>query len=244
MLTIACVLKSGGDYNAEYVMNLAAGVGRNLPQSKSYQFVCMTDLGIDEVQPLQRAGINVYLLVYDLPGWWSKMELFRLAGPVLYFDLDTVILGDIFPLVDNIQRTPRLMLMLRGFRGNNWASGIMGWHGDYRWVLMDFLALTSGRQFDKRLKMTVGKREYRGDQNWLAELLPTGNTPIIAAQDIQPGIMSYKREVRMLSPARCGPIPEDCQILCFHGKPRPHDVPRIAEIWRCGHEPVLGVEAS
>ncbi len=238
MFTIACVLKTGGDYDAEYVLNLAAGVRRHL--SQSLHFVCMTDLSLYEAQPLRNAGINIYPLMQDLPGWWSKLEVFKLRGDVLYFDLDTLILGDISPLADAVQQVRSNLIMLRGFRRGNWASGIMGWSGDWRWVLTDYLTWTSERRFDKRLKMTVKDKEYKGDQDWLDRLVRYTNISTIAAQDMQPGIMSYKNHVQ-----REGVIPDDCRVLCFHGRPRPHHAPEwIAELWRCGRDVAHGAVPS
>ena len=85
MITIATVLRSGGDYRPEHVRALADMCGRFAP---AHRFVVLTDqcyaFAEDEeieARPLKR----------DWPGWWAKMELFALPGPVLFFDLDTVI---------------------------------------------------------------------------------------------------------------------------------------------------------
>ena len=50
---IACVLKSGGDF---------------LPAE---EFICLTDLDLD---------CQTLALDHDWPGWWSKIELFRLPS--------------------------------------------------------------------------------------------------------------------------------------------------------------------
>nr|WP_145924153.1 hypothetical protein [Halomonas elongata] len=40
-------------------------------------------------------------LAHGWPGWWSKLELFRPhGGDLLYLDLDTVVRGDLQPLID------------------------------------------------------------------------------------------------------------------------------------------------
>jgi len=95
-LTVACVLWQGDfrgrTYSPEWVHRLRAMVARNLPTP--HEFVCLSNVPID--------GINVIPLQSDLPGWWSKLELFRhdLGKRVLYLDLDTLIVGDLSPLVE------------------------------------------------------------------------------------------------------------------------------------------------
>lgn len=84
-LTIACVLRSGGVYDAEWVAKLQRGVARHM--TLPHRFVCLSDVDV----PCERIP-----LVTDWPGWWSKIELFRKGlfdGPVLYTDLDSVITG-------------------------------------------------------------------------------------------------------------------------------------------------------
>ena len=94
-LTVLCVL-NGTKYDASYVAKLRAMVGRHL--KVTHRFLCISDrtLGIPGVEEL----------VTELKGystaWWAKMMLFapevRGDGPAIYFDLDTVICGDLSPL--------------------------------------------------------------------------------------------------------------------------------------------------
>lgn len=85
ILTVACVYRSGSRlYSARYVEVLRDMVARHL--TVPYQFVCLSD---DPGVPCNRIP-----LITDWPGFYSKLELFRpglFSGPVLYFDLDTVI---------------------------------------------------------------------------------------------------------------------------------------------------------
>ena len=70
---IACVFRAGGDYTLDHV-----------------------DLLKKQVPGLVCFGVDIPFL-YDWPGWWGKMELFRpdIEKDILFFDLDTVITGDI-----------------------------------------------------------------------------------------------------------------------------------------------------
>lgn len=83
---VACVLKSGGDYDAEYVTRLRDGFQRHLPIA--HRFICFSDVDV----PCERVP-----LTRGWPGWWSKFEVFApdLEGDILLADLDTVVVGDV-----------------------------------------------------------------------------------------------------------------------------------------------------
>lgn len=81
--------------------------------------MCLSDVDV----PCERVP-----LITELPGWYAKLELFHMTGPVLYFDLDTVITGDL----SEIASYPHQFTMLRDFTHPEYpASGVMAWHGDY-----------------------------------------------------------------------------------------------------------------
>lgn len=88
ILTVASVYRSGGRlYSPRYVEHLRRMVTRHL--SIPHRFVCLSDVEV----PCERIP-----LVTDWRGYQSKIELYRpglFNGPVLYFDLDTVIHGSI-----------------------------------------------------------------------------------------------------------------------------------------------------
>jgi len=218
VITIACVLRSGGDYNGEYVDRLVDGIRAGLV-GIDHRIVCLTDA---EDWVSYNAGVIYQPLKHKWPGWWSKIEVFGIEPPVLYFDLDTVIVGSIAPLVDWIVNKCQGLMVLRGFYKNDRCSGIMGWRDSMGWVVCNFLRHCSPHaQFFKRplgFEMQVRGNRFRGDQDWLNHLTQAAGTPITYAQDIFNGIYSYKVHV-----AASG-VPEDAKIICFHGKPRPHEV--------------------
>ena len=210
MLTVACVLRSGGDFDVRYVNRLAKGVHEHLPIQ--HRFVCLTDHP-REMLP----GIETVALEHGWPGWWSKMELFRLPGPVLYFDLDTVIVGDLSTLARSV--TGDLFAMLSDFyRPNLLSSGVLAWGGDETAIFGAFQLSARGRWNGARL--TCGSVRYRGDQEWLREYLKCyPDKKVTTVQSIEPGVVSYKVRVRPM-----GEIPEGAKVVCFHGQPRPHEV--------------------
>ena len=94
-LIVACV-RTGDAYEFHYVTKLISMVARHMPVP--YQFVCLTD------QPQRCDGASfIDVREIGLPGWWAKCILFeptwRGRSQIIYIDLDTVIVGDLSPLV-------------------------------------------------------------------------------------------------------------------------------------------------
>jgi hypothetical protein len=200
MLTVATVLKSGGIYDPLWVERLRRGVAQNLPGA--HRFVCLSDVDV----PCERIPLE-----HGWPGWWSKIELFRLPGPVLYFDLDTVIVGNLVDIA-----TAAILadfVMLRDFYDSrHLQSSVMAWCGDkVAGIYEQFLPNPETLMAKQRARM--------GDQAYIEEWW--GRTPVLKWQDGVPGqIVSYKVHCR-----NGGGIPEDARVICLHGYPKFLDMP-------------------
>ena len=201
--TIACVLRSGGRYTAEWVHRLKRGIERHA--SEPHRFVCLSDIEVP--------GAEVIPLREGWPGWWSKIELFRpglLTGPTLYLDLDVVVVGDVAPLLSACSSFT--MVHERG-ESDYFNSSAMAWNGDMGWVFEAFRA-------DAARHMERFRRHPRiGDQAFVSDLLVgEGRAPRTFRQLLgYDAIVSYKRD-------RCetAPPPRAC-IVNFHGRPKPVD---------------------
>lgn len=193
MLTVACVLKKGGDYNAEYVKILLKSVLRH--SHEDIECICLTDT----------YATNAVTLQNNWSGWWSKIELFKIPGPVVYFDLDTVIINDLTPIYDLVRdEKEKRIWMLKPFGMHEiMASGIMAWSGDWSELHDTFDYKTHSFQF-------------RGDQDYLSDKL-IGEKNVEFIQTKVSGIYSYKYHCRTA-------LPNDARIVCFHGRPRPVNV--------------------
>jgi len=199
----------------EDVEALERGVLRSLPLE--HRFLILTDVPKEIDRGVFMGDYQVQDLPHRWPGWWSKIDLFNLEGPVLYFDLDTIVLGDIAQLARAVEALPSgRMMMLRGFYRQDRCSGILGWTGNWRWLVDDFLAAELIPS-SARPGWTVKDRGGRchGDQEWIAARM----TDVVFAQDLAPGIVSYKVDVRP-----SGALPKGTTIVCFHGQPKPRDV--------------------
>lgn len=191
-VTVACVLRSGGDFDPKWVRALKRGVEMYL--EGDYRFVCLSDAHFD--------GCTTYLLAHDWPGWWSKIELWRpdlFEGPVLYMDLDTLPVGD---LSDLASYRGDLAVLSDLFQPAKLASGVMAWTpGPHTERIYEaFREDPEGIMQTHPHRMDIWLRKVMGQPDRLQDLYPDQ-------------IVSLKRE------GKDGP-PEGCRLVCGHGKPR------------------------
>lgn len=183
---ILTVFRPGGDYQPEHVTRLERQCARHAP---GVPFLCLQG----------------DLLPNDWPGWWSKMHLFQHAGPILYFDLDTMIAGDLSPLLRAAETHD--FIALRDPM-SKFGSGVMAWRGDMTHVYDRFAADPA------RHMRRCTTRALWGDQGFLAET----ETPDAKWQDLLPGqVVSWKQDCKQ-------GVPKDARVVYFHGTPRPWDV--------------------
>lgn len=195
MLTVACVLKSGGDFAEDDVAYLHGGINRHL--KGPVNLVCLSDMN---------PGSSKMDLLNRWPGWWSKMELFRLDPPVLYFDLDTVITGDLADIAQQAMK-PELTVLKNFYDDVSIGSGMMGWNIDLSHLYTLFSA---------NPQKWMDKHKFIGDQRFIQDHMST----LSFWQDKVPGqVVSYKANVKPNNK-----IPEGARVVCFHGNPRPRQV--------------------
>lgn len=191
---ILTVLRSGGEYRPEHVARLERQCAEFAPWN---EFRCLSDMDVPGRIPLR----------HDWPGWWAKMEAFRVVGPCLYLDLDSTIRGALGPLLRIAQE--REFVTLRDF---NWPardvqSSIMAWNGDMGRLYEAFRQSPA-----KHMAENTGGR-FLGDQGFIERQ----EKPAFW-QDLAPGaIVSWKKHCKR-------GVPEGARVIAFHGKPRPWQV--------------------
>jgi len=228
-LTIATVLKSGGDYGAAHVRVLHNALMQWCPGYDVGSMVCLTDTPRavrDYAKPVS--------LKMNLSGWWSKMELFQrklFPGPVIYLDLDTLIVGPLGGLVDLALKTPEIgPLMLQGKHPYNEqlnypASGLMMWNQNQMSHVLDQFKKVGPRRVIRRQKKATHGAGQQGDQGFIRQVI---NPPKI--QDYLPErYIRFKREYRKSTDVWPG-----CNVLCWSGQPRINAPghPFINSYWR------------
>lgn len=168
--------------------------------------MCLTDVDV----PVEKIHLK-----HDWPGWWSKLEVFRvITGPALYLDLDTVITGSLDELV-----TQPHFAMLQNFHGHDiGGAGVMWFNGPVKGVYERFVE-DPERVINYYRNHAEGS--YRGDQGFINDFL--GDVPRVS----HPSIRSYKKHCLK-------GLPENTSMVVFHGKPRPTEInpPWMKEHWR------------
>lgn len=207
-MIIACVLQTKPfnnrgmkiEYTEKYVLWLQQQVRERC--GGQYKFVCLSNVKID--------GVKTIPLEHDWPGWWSKIELFKNFNTAFYIDLDTVLTGDITDMVFSPLEGFEALRNLSTPKDDRIGSGIMRWNGDYSHIYRQFK-----RAPEKYMEQYVTSQKW-GDQGFIFDMVKN----IKYLQDRFPGkILSFKVDLKK----RKYP-PEECSIVCFHGKPKPMDV--------------------
>lgn len=211
--TVVCVLRSGGDFRPEHVKELFLQVVQHWPEDgTSPNCAVLTDTAPELYGLLGDLGVVRIPLCHDYPRWWSKLELFRpdlleKLGDILYFDLDTVIVGDLGDIV----QVSYLTMLADFYRPDRLASGMMFLPRRVRTAV-----------WERWWPDAVGHmRHYRGDQEFL-QVAWAGKAE--RWQDLLPGqVISYKAHVQRNRQAL-----EAARVVCFHGRPRPWQLPQGA----------------
>lgn len=207
MITVACVLRTGGRYSAEWVAKLQRGVERHL--SLPHRFLCLSDVNV----PCERIPLET-----DWPGWWSKLEMFRpglLTGPTLYFDLDSVIVGSL----DAIAAHPHDFTMCHEFfQPHLLCSTAMAWTGDHShiWHTMHLMSDERRSRYDKWEGQRIG------DQAMIEDCMIAKGQKVDTFRDLfgERSIASWKVHCR-------DGLNGDEAAVAFHGRRKMDDLLHI-----------------
>lgn len=193
-LTVVCVLKSGGIYDGRWVTKLKNQVEANT--IRKIEFKCLSDV------PLM--NVDVIPLKYNFPGWWSKIELFRpnlFRTPVLYLDLDVLVLGSI----DKLFRFDGFYMARDFIKSSNYNSSVMAWDGDYSHIFETF------KEQDELIKHMYDKKMVNGligDQGYIQTVLSK------ELKRFEDGFIESYRIGNHRN------VPPACSVLAFHGFPK------------------------
>ena len=230
----ACVIH-GNAYTWEYVDRLYSMLRRHLTSEP------ILHVYTEKARPVPKPYVKHELYDWGIGGpkssWWYKLQIFNTdqhAGPLLYFDLDTVIIRNI----DWITRQPLdHFWTVRDFKylwkPTNYSvnSSIMWFDTrNYAYVLEDFQA----RNLDQTL------RTYHGDQDYINDTIGKQNIRFLDQEQIKSwrwqcldGGYNFDRKFH-LKPNTGTQVTDLASVLIFHGKPKPKDIidPFIVQHWQ------------
>lgn len=222
MINVVCVLKSGPTWLPEYVYKLRDMVGRNL--RIPHRFVCLSDIEIDVDQtiPLQPLVSTKFV-----PPFWYKMQLFRpdikWQDPVVFFDLDVVIKGDITNIIETLYNHDFAMIQ-SPYRENQSNSSFMWWQGDYSWLWEIFRRRTAFEW--QTVYNDAGAGGKYGDQGFIADY--------VYHQQIQDLVDSNR--IAKVGKRETG---NWCDVVIFAGKRKPWQMighPDVDKYWLTNNE--------
>ena len=195
-LKIITVLRSGGDFNPNHVYKIKEMCEKNIKINHS--FLCLTDFDNLDCDSIK--------LEHNWRGWWSKMEMFKLEGPCLFFDLDNIIRQDITDIIEGLKGVGFAMLDIHW--RDIFSSSIMYWDEDARYIYKKF-----AKDPMKYMHSAWGRLE--GDQGFvLKEANPKG---IQSHTKCEERVVSFKKDLNFGKKFN----PDLHSIVHFHGRPRP-----------------------
>lgn len=235
-IDVACVIH-GDAYSWDYVENLYRAVKANMtPQIRFHVYT----------EPHRE--VPNHMIKHELEhwpeaagprrAWWYKMNLFNtdlFAGRILYFDLDTVVTGNLDWIIQD-HTDPDVFYGLRDFtylfkpRLLTINSSVL-WFDNQTWrhVWDDF----------RKEQLSTMIKKHRGDQDFITHSVRSGkmqflNTARVASYRWQAldGGFEFKRRVYH-SPGTGISLDPAVSLLIFHGNPKPKDVndPVIRKHW-------------
>jgi len=234
IIDCACVIY-GSAYSWQYVDCLYAMLQRNLTREFNLHVYTEADRPVPD-----------HMIKHCLTGWpdiradrawWYKMQLFNPehhAGPLLYFDLDTVIVNNIDWIVDTPTtyfNTVRDFKCLWSPHSTGINSSIMWWDTVRYSYVWDEFSKNSRRE--TQLK-------YRGDQDFISQIIPQNQRRYFAPERVKSwrwqcldGGYNFKKR-RHYAPGTGTSLFKETSVLIFHGKPKPSEVqdPVILQHWR------------
>lgn len=224
----ACVIH-GSAYSWNYVENLHNMLRRNLtPQVRLHVF---TEQQRAVPEPMIKHVLEEWPVVRSGRAWWYKMQLFNtnhVAGPLLYFDLDTVIVGNI----DWIWSKPlKYFHAVRDFK-YLWSPNSTGINSSVMWWDTRQFADVWNRFASSDLSQI--QLEYRGDQDFISHAVLENQRRFFEIDLVKSwrwqckdGGYDFKKR-RHFTPGSGTHVDPATKIMIFHGSPKPHQVQDLA----------------
>lgn len=230
----ACVIH-GNMYSWDYVDRLYSMLSRHI--SKGIRLHVYTEATREVPQPYIKHELDDWKISGPKKSWWYKMQIFNSkyhAGPLLYFDLDTVIIGNLDWLVNlplNYFWTVRDFKYL--WKPSNYTvnSSIMWFNTkQFRFVWEDFS--------NKKLEKITAS--YRGDQDYITDAIPAAQRRFFEIDRVKSwrwqcldGGYNFAQK-RHLLPNTGTTVNQPTSVLIFHGKPKPNEIndPVVVQHWQ------------
>lgn len=174
-----------------------------------------------------RSNWEVVPMVYEYTGWWCMMELFRHRGPCISCQVDNLFFkspDDLIRAILDFTDEDFAMWQTRKPVGlKAYGSMLMGWNGDFSWILDEFLK--NPEKHMNNPKYTMGRNNLRYEQEFTADMLLSRGKNIHFVQKLQRGLFRWKTRYE----PRRGHVADfdpETRVIVFTGNPRPSEAIR------------------
>lgn len=220
----ACVIH-GTAYSWTYVERLFNMLSRHITPGIRLHVYTEADRPVPE--SMIKHVLDPLAIANPKRSWWYKMQLFNTAhhaGPLLYFDLDTVIVGNI----DWIWQQPTTYFWaIRDFkylwRPNHTGinSSVMWWNTQHYQHIWDTFA---------QQDLAVNMRKYPGDQDYISAVIPENQRRFFDTYRVQSwrwqcldGGYNFRKKCHQ-APGTGTHVADNTSIMIFHGNPKPDQI--------------------
>jgi hypothetical protein len=232
--TIDCACVIHGDaYGWNYVERLHSMLQRHLtPQVRLHVY---TEFHRPVPDHMVKHALTDWGISGPKQSWWYKIQMFdprQHSGPLLYFDLDTVIVKNI----DWIwQQNLTYFWAPKDFK-YLWSSGHMGVNSSVMWWDTQKYSFVWDNFNCNNMTQNL---KYRGDQDYISDIIHSKMRRFLDTDQVQSwrwqcldGGYDFTRK-RHRTPGTGTTLLETTSVLVFHGKPKPDQVqdPIIVKHW-------------
>lgn len=220
----ACVIH-GTAYDWTYVTRLHSMLSRHL--SSGVRLHVYTEAGRSVPSHMVKHELINWNIGGPKQAWWYKMQLFNsehYQGPLLYFDLDVVIVQNL----DWICQLPQdQFYAIRDFK-HLWRHSNCDVNSSVmRWNTVQFDHVWQG--FKSQSLKTVMTR-YRGDQDYISAVIPQTERQFFPTDRVQSyrwqcldgGYDFLRRKHHRPGAGTC--LTDQTSVLVFHGQPKPAQI--------------------
>lgn len=217
----------GKEFDISYVINLYNGLKRNISSFNDFKFTVITDKPGEILKCDAIEAATFYANPDIYPGWWSKMLFFNQHfTKAIFFDLDTVITGNIdklargdfngetkFAILENFLQPPVRNPAIKD--PCRFGSAVM-WKSPYS----KLYSIIEDLYFRDNQAVRMMYDKNGGDQKFIEHIIDQYDLDYRYIQDFMP-TANYFRSVKY--PENLVDTPIGNRVMCYHGKPRPHE---------------------
>ena len=219
--TIVLVLRTSKDFQLRDVELIARHINAKWKEGRP-RIICLYD---KVTQHFDLGNFELLPLNNQLPGTWSRMQLYspemEQYRPFLYVDLDTAIINSLENIFALVKDESKFIALEDFWQKNRLATGLVWFPANSKVISKVW----------ESFKGVVGNRM----DGYLRSVINT----LVFWQSLTDSIIDFKPKRSVLLEK----LPANCDVVCFHGKPRIHDaeVPWVKEYVNYSPKPKVTV---